>query len=193
MPVFVDSPLATKVTDVYRSMEYDFNDRAKARLKAGAELFSFPRLRFTLRGSDSGEIWQAPDPKIIIAGSGMSNGGRIVRHEKHFLPNGNNTLLLAGYQAPGTMGRRLQDGEKYVTIDGEVLAVRAHIETVLGYSSHKDSDHLQEFVAGTADTVKQVFVVMGEPKAALFLVQRLRDYVGVNALVPERGKEYLLN
>ncbi len=192
MPVFVDSPLAAKVTDIYRSMTDDFNDTAKGRLARGDGLFSFPRLKFTLRGTDSGAIWQAPDPKIIIAGSGMSSGGRVVRHEKHFLPNGNNTLLLAGYQSPGTIGRRLQEGEKYVAIDGDQVPVRAHIESVYGYSSHKDSAHLQEFVAGTASKVSQVFVVMGEPKASSFLVQRLRDYVGVNALVPERGKEYIL-
>lgn len=192
MPVFVDSPLASKVTEVYANQSEDFNDEAKKRMADGDGLFHFPRLKFTLTGSDSAAISGAPDPKIIMAGSGMSNGGRIVRHEKNFLPNPNNTLLLVGYQAPGTIGRLLAEGEKYVTIDGERVTVRARIESVYGYSSHKDSEHLQEFVEATRETVKQVFVVMGEPKAALFLVQRLRDYVDVNAIVPERGKPYRL-
>lgn len=117
----------------------------------------------------------------------MSQGGRIMKHEQYFLPDKNTTLLLVGYQSAGTIGRRLLDGEKNIYIAGQQVQVRAEIKSVFGYSSHKDSDHLIEFVADSAKTLKKVFVVMGETKAALFLVQRLRDYVGVNATHPEEG------
>jgi metallo-beta-lactamase family protein len=122
----------------------------------------------------------------------MSNGGRIVHHERNYLPDANNTLLLTGYQSMGTMGRQIEDGAKSVHIMGTEVPVRAHIEKISGYSGHKDSDHLIEFVEATADRVKKVFVVMGELKSALFLVQRLRDYLGVSAVAPDEGESVVL-
>ena len=117
----------------------------------------------------------------------MSNGGRILHHEANYLPDPNNTLLLTGYQSLGTMGRAIQDGAKEVHINGRSIPVRAHVVFIDGYSGHKDSDHLIEFVRDIADSVKCVYVAMGEPKSALFLTQRLRDYLGVNAIAPEHG------
>jgi len=122
----------------------------------------------------------------------QSHGGRVVHHEMNYLPDPKSTILLVGYQAVGTLGRAIQEAPAEVTIQGVRIPVRARIEMISGYSSHKDSEHLLEMIADTADTVKKVFVVMGEPKASLFLVQRLRDYLGVDALYPERGKPYLL-
>ena len=137
-------------------------------------------------------IMAVPDPKIIIAGSGMSSGGRIIFHEKHYLPNPNNTILLTGYQAVGTLGRLIQEGVKTVRIAGEDVVVRAHIVTISGYSGHKDSDGLLRFVEDMQSTVKKVFVVMGEPKAAMFLVQKIRDNLGIEAYAPERGDSITL-
>ena len=123
----------------------------------------------------------------------MSNGGRVSKHEQTYLPDPKNTILLVGYQSLGTLGRKLEDGASSVRIFDEDVPVRAHIESIFGYSSHKDSDHLVSFVEATAPSLKRVFVVMGEPKASLFLVQRLRDELGVNALLPERGVAYQLD
>lgn len=123
----------------------------------------------------------------------MSNGGRILHHETNYLSDPNNTILLIGYQAVGTLGRQIEDGAKKVLIFGNEISVHAHIEKIDGYSSHKDSDHLVEFVESTAKTVKKVFVVMGEPKTALFLVQKLRDNLGVNAYHPEEGESVELD
>ena len=132
-------------------------------------------------------INEAPNPKVIIAGSGMSSGGRVVHHEVHYLPDPNNTLLLTGYQSVGTPGRLIQEGAKTVRISGEEVSVRAHIVTISGYSGHKDSDGLLGFVENMQDVVKKVFVVMGEPRSEMFLAQKLRDNLGVEAHVPERG------
>ena len=122
----------------------------------------------------------------------MSTGGRVVHHERHYLPDPNNTLLLTGYQTVGTPGRLIQEGVKTVRISGEDIVVRAHIVTITGYSGHKDSDGLLNFIEDTQDTIKKVFAVMGEPKGALFLVQKLRDTLGVEAHAPEAGESVTL-
>ena len=141
----------------------------------------------------SQNIEKIPGSKVILAGSGMSMGGRITRHEEFYLPDARNTLIEVGYQSAGTVGRQLIDGLKEVVMDGRIIPVRASIEKILAYSSHKDSDHLVEFVNDAKTTLKQVFVTMGEPKTSMFLTQRLRDELGVNALVPDAKKTYELS
>ena len=188
VPMYLDSPLAIKVTDIYRQMTSSFNLEAKMEIASGDDIFDFPELHRTESMEDSKAIDHQPNPKIILAGSGMSNGGRIQRHEKLYLSNPNNTILFLGYQAVGSLGRRLVEGAKFLDIGGESVAVKANVVIVSGYSSHKDSEHIVEFVEHTAKTLKKVFVVMGEPKASLFLAQRLRDYAGVNAEYPEQDE-----
>jgi metallo-beta-lactamase family protein len=187
MPIFFDSPLGIRLTKIYRQYGQYFNDFARKQLVEGDDIFNFPGLKSTLLTEESKEITKEPNPKIIIAGSGMSNGGRVLHHEAHFLPDSNNTLLLTGYQSQGTLGRLIQDGAKIVRINGQEIPVKARVEFIDGYSGHKDSDHLVEFVSNTADSLKAVYVAMGEPKSSLFLTQRLRDSLGVKAYAPERG------
>jgi len=187
MPIFLDSPLAIRLTKVYRQYSKYYNDFAQKIIGEGADIFSFPGLKSTLLTEESKEILKASNPKIVIAGSGMSNGGRVLHHEAHYLPDANNTLLLTGYQSQGTLGRTIQDGAKEVHINGQTIPVRANVVFIDGYSGHKDSEHLIEFVEQIADHVKKVFVAMGEPKSSMFLAQRLRDYLGVYAAAPEEG------
>lgn len=193
MPIFFDSPLAIRLTKIYKNYEKLFNKNALEHINHGDNIFDFPGLHTTLRTEESKLILKAPDPKIIIAGSGMSNGGRIVHHEKNYLPDSNNTLLLIGYQSAGTMGRTIEDGAKFVHIFGEEVPVRAHIEKISGYSGHKDSDNLINFVSDSAEVVKCVYVVMGEPKSSLFLVQKLRDIFGIDARAPKVGDRVTLS
>lgn len=193
VPVYLDSPLAIKVTRIYKDLALtDFNDEVKRIIRAGDDIFKFPRLTFTESTEDSKAIFGSSNPKIIIAGSGMSNGGRVVHHERHYLPDPKSTLLIIGYEASGTLGRIIQDGAKQVTISGETVAVNAKIESISGYSAHKDSNNLVEFVSEAKDTLKKVFVVMGEPKSSLFLAQRIRDEVGVEAVAPMRAESVIL-
>jgi len=192
VPVFLDSPLGEKVTEIYKRETKDFNAGVQSEIKGGDDIFNFPKLRITHGHLDSQKIVETPNPKIIIAGSGMSSGGRVVGHEKTFLPDPKSTLLLMGYQAIGTLGRQLQDKPKQIEIDGVNVPVRARIEMISGYSSHKDSDHLVQMVSDTAKTVKKVFVTMGEPSSSTFLAQKLHDELGVDAIYPERGKIYEL-
>ncbi len=185
--LYLDSPLAINVTKVYKKFSSYFKTTVQSQIKSGDDIFRFPGLRMTLTTDESKSIRTQPNPKIIMAGSGMSNGGRIIHHEKAYLPLPTTTLFLVGYQAAGTLGRVLQEGAKAVTILGERIPVRARVVQVSGYSSHKDSDHLLGFVEAMGESLKKVFVVIGEPKSSFFLTQRIRDYLGLDALSPEQG------
>ncbi|MFA6353714.1 MAG: MBL fold metallo-hydrolase [Candidatus Paceibacterota bacterium] len=193
MPIFLDSPLAIRLTEVFKQYRNYFNENAQKAMIHEKYLFDFPGLHSTLQSKESQMIRNVPNPKIVIAGSGMSTGGRIVHHERHYLPDPNNTLLLTGYQSVGTPGRLIQEGLKTVRITGEDVVVRSHVVTILGYSGHKDSDGLLNFVQDMEDAVKKVFVVMGEPKSSMFLVQKLRDNLGIEAYAPERGESVTLD
>jgi len=192
MPVFLDSPLSIKLTKVYLKYGRYFNIKALSIIATGDKLFDFPGLKETPTTEDSKAILDVPPPKIIIAGSGMSNGGRILHHEKNYLPGKNNTILLTGYQSVGTLGRFIYDGVKKVHIMGEEVNIRAQMAIISGYSGHKDSDHLIEFVENTANTLKKVFVVMGEPKSSMFLAQKLNDSLGIDAYVPTVGESVII-
>lgn len=187
MPIFFDSPLGIRLTKIYGKYSKYFNEFARNLVGEGNDIFNFPGLKSTLLTEESKEILHTVNPKIVIAGSGMSNGGRVLHHEANYLPSENNTLLLTGYQSLGTMGRAIQDGATEVHINGATIPVKAKVVFIDGYSGHKDSDHLIEFVEQFADTVKKVYVAMGEPKSSLYLTQRLRDYLGVTAYAPEEG------
>jgi len=189
IPTFLDSPLAIEVTDIYRRYPKYLRDNVRKQIESGDDIFAFPKLSFTRSVEASRDIEKEKGAKIIIAGSGMSHGGRILEHEKNYLGDPDTTLLLVGYQAVGSLGRRLSDGVKKVNIDGQEVKVKAQVAQIRGYSGHADRDQLLNLVAKGGDKAKQVFVTMGEEKSSLFLVQRLRDYLGVNATAPALGEE----
>ena len=190
IPVFLDSPLAIKVTAIYQKYCSYMNEEVCKEIGEGDNVFSFPKLKSTPLSRDSDKIDMTQNPKIIIAGSGMSSGGRVVHHERDHVGDRNAIILMMGYQAVGTLGRQLEDGAKSVNIHGENIQVKAETIKIEGYSSHKDSDHLVKFVetANQSGKLKKVFTVMGEPKSSLFLVQRLRNELDVNAQYPEYGE-----
>jgi metallo-beta-lactamase family protein len=191
VPVFLDSPLAISVTNVYRRHTDLFNEAAQDQMRAGDDLFKFPRLRITETVEESKEINEVPGPKIILAGSGMSMGGRVIHHERRYLGDPKSTILLVGYQVPGSLGRKLEEGVKKVEIFGESMPVRATIESLAGYSAHKGSDELFAWAAA-AKQAEEFFVVLGEPKSGLFLTQRIRDYLAKPAVYPKPGQQFTL-
>ena len=192
MPVYLDSPLAITVTEIYREFISYLRPEIQNQIKNGDDIFDFSGLKFTHTTKESEAINRKDGAKIIIAGSGMSHGGRILRHEKEYLDDKNTTLLLVGYQSVGSIGRLLQDGAKNITIDGEKVKVRAQIAQIRGYSGHADRDQLLELVAHGGEKAKQIFVAMGEERSSLFLTQRLRDYLGLNAIAPELNQEVVI-
>ncbi len=187
IPIFVDSPLGIKVTKIFEKSTSYFNEDTQGIINGGDDIFKFPKLQFTERSKDSIAIKDVKAPKIIIAGSGMSNGGRILHHEKNYLSDPKNTLLIVGYQAVGTMGRALQQGIKNVKIFYEHVPVRAKIVTIQGYSAHKDVDELINFVEGMSTTLKKICIVHAEPGPALFFSQRVHDYFNISTVIPEVG------
>lgn len=193
IPIFLDSPLSIKLTKIYKKLDKYFKESVREIILSGDDIFKFPGLKMTEETEESKAILNIAPPKIVIAGAGMSNGGRIIHHEKNYLPDPKNTILLIGYQSVGTPGRFIQEGARKIKIFGEDVSIKAKLEIISSYSGHKDSDHLVEFVSQTADTLKKVFVVMGEPRSSLFLAQKLRDNLGVETYVPKRGEVVVLN
>ena len=189
IPVYLDSPLAIRITEIFRRYANLMNSSAREHFAKG-DPFSFPGLILTSEISESKAIHHSPNPKIIIAGAGMSHGGRVRRHEKRYLGDKHATILFIGYQAPGSLGRRIQDGGKRVEIDGEHITARTHIETITGYSGHKDRDELLDFAESAGDALEKVFVTMGEPKSSLFLAQRVQDFLNIKAVVPDAGQSF---
>ncbi len=193
IPVFLDSPLAISVTDIYEKWagEY-FNQAAQAEMKKEGSIFRFPFLTMTPTREDSESIGKEPTPKLIIAGAGMSHGGRIGKWEAKYLPDPTTTLLIVGYQAPGSPGRLLQDGAPKMRLDGREVRVKAKVESLTSWSAHADREGLLRFAKGTLPRAKAIFVSIGEPSAQRFLAQRIHDYLGAKAIVPSQGEVWMV-
>lgn len=187
VPVFLDSPLAIKVTSIYQKYTNYFNQEARIMAKSD-DLFSFPGLKMTKTKDESKEINMVDGPKVIMAGSGMSHAGRVIHHERKYLGDPKSTILFVGYQGVGTFGRLLQSRPKKVNIFRQEIRVRAQIESIKGYSGHKDLSALLDFIEPISKKVRRVYCTMGEIKSSRFLAQRLRDYQGVKAIVPTAGQ-----
>lgn len=191
VPVFLDSPLAEEITDSYLKEPDYFAPAIAARVRAGENIFAFPELKFVKTPEESHDILKTPGSKIILAGSGMGQGGRVIGHEQVLLPESRNTVLLVGYQAAGTTGRLLYEAVKSIKIFGKPVSVKAHVEAIFGYSAHMDGEALLEFAnktKGASPGLREIFVVEGEPAAASFLAQRIRDYLGTKATTPDAGQ-----
>lgn len=192
VPVYLDSPLATRVTDIYRRHTHQFKDSVRAEIAAGDDIFNFPGLKIVSTPDESLSLDRRKEPKVILAGSGMSVGGRVLHHERSYLSDPKATILLVGYQVAGSLGRQIEERARHIIVDGERVTVRAHIEKISGFSSHKDSNNLVEFASHTAPRIRRIFVAMGENKSSLFLAQRLSGELDIDAIVPEKNREYEL-
>ncbi|HVW82945.1 MAG TPA: MBL fold metallo-hydrolase [Candidatus Paceibacterota bacterium] len=190
LPVFLDSPLAINVTALYEKWGPSyFKPATQDEIKREGSIFEFPFLTKTLKPSESQEIEKAPRQKIIIAGAGMSHGGRIGNWERKYLPDPSTTLIIVGYQAPGSPGRRMVEGERRVRVGGEMTEINAKVVNLEGWSAHADRDELLKFAQAclAGKRVKTIFTALGEPSAERFLAQRIHDYLGGTAVVPRTG------
>lgn len=184
--LYVDSPLAMRITEVFRHYPQLFNEAARERVAKGDDPFSFKGLTVVGSSEESRALYGKENPKVIIAGAGMSGGGRVRGHEKELLGSAHTTVLFVGYQAPGTLGRRILDGQGSVRIDGVNIQVKARTQLLSGYSGHADREQLLDFVEGAGEALEKVFVVMGEPKNSQYFAQRVRDFLGVDANAPKK-------
>lgn len=191
-PVYVDSPLAISATEVFRENANLFDEETQALIERGDNPLEFPGLQFTRTADESKALNEKNESAIIISASGMCEVGRIKHHLKHHLWDPNSTVLFVGYQAPGTLGRRIVDGEKVVRIFGEEIAVNARIEYIEGYSGHADQEWLMNFIYSFITKPKHVFLVHGEPNGQEILKAKIEE-AKLPVIIPEYGQTYTLD
>lgn len=189
LPFYLDSPLAIRVTDVFKRFPKFYDREAMKRLIKGDSFFSFPGLQMTPKPDDSKMINDIPPPKVIIAGAGMMTGGRILHHLIRYLPQRSTTVLIVGYQAVGTLGRKLLDGASQIQIFGQSVPVQAMIEKIGGYSAHADRRRLVEWVSSAERRPQRIVLVHGEPDSQEVIGHDLHDQFGVMAERPALGEE----
>ncbi|MCI9287282.1 MAG: MBL fold metallo-hydrolase [Clostridia bacterium] len=193
VPVFVDSPLAISATEIFRENTDLFDDEVKEEMEKGDNPLEFPGLQFTRTADESKALNESNQSSIIISASGMCEVGRIKHHLKHNLWNPNSTILFVGYQAPGTLGSKLVNGEKKVKVFGEEITVNARIEYIEGYSGHADQEWLLNFVYSFIKKPKHIFLVHGEEDAQEVLKEKLLETTGIPVTIPDYGETYELN
>jgi len=185
VPIFLDSPLAIKATRVFQESEVYFNKETQDMIKSGDDVFDFPGLKMTLETDESKAIANFPAPKVIIAGSGMAHGGRILHHIKKYISNFANTYLIVGYQVQGTLGRQILDGKKKIKVHGEEFDVKAKVKAIGGYSAHGDQPKLTEWVSSfDRKRLKKVFITHGEEDQADALQRHLQQSLDAEIIVP---------
>jgi metallo-beta-lactamase family protein len=194
IPVFVDSPLAIRVSQVFREHPECYDEETRhfiADDKHQAAL-GFDRLKYTLSVEESKAINFTNPPYVVISASGMAETGRILHHLKNHIGDSRNTILIVSWQAPHTLGRRLADQEKEIKIFGKKYVRRAEVVTINGFSAHAGQDGLLAYTNATKDTLKKVFLVHGEPRGAEPLMEKLRERGIPEVIYPESGAVFEL-
>jgi metallo-beta-lactamase family protein len=182
--VYLDSPLAIRASDVMVEYPQYYNRGTFERFKTGDDVFSFQGLHKTLSRDDSKGINEAPWPKVVIAGSGMMNGGRILHHLVRYLGDPKCTVLIIGYQAAGTLGRRLYTGERRVDVLDERITVKAKIKSLGAYSAHADQKQLVNWIRTAEKAPGHIYCTHGEESASAALASRITEELGIGADVP---------
>jgi metallo-beta-lactamase family protein len=190
IPVYVDSPLATKATQVFHRNAGVFDEEAKDLLKKGDNPLSFSNLHFVQNAEESKKLNFSDEPKIIISSSGMCEAGRIKHHLKHNLWKRNSSIVFVGYQAEGTLGRRIRDGAKTVKIFGEEIYVNAEVYNVEGFSGHADKNGLMNWLKGFREKPCRLFIVHGEGEAKEDFAREVRSQLGIECIIPEYNEVY---
>ncbi len=185
VPVFLDSPMAIRITEVFKRHAELFDEEMMHRLRQGKSFFSFENLKMVQTEEESRAINNVKESCIIIAGSGMVTGGRVKHHIVNNIRRPQSTILFVGYQAEATPGRILLDGAKEIRLLGQMHPVRAHIEKIDGFSAHADRDGLLAWLSGIRVPPRCVFVTHGEEKAATSFAKLLREKTGWTIEVPE--------
>lgn len=193
VPIFLDSPLAIKATNIFKEFESYFDEEATEIVKTGDDVFDFPGLHMTLSADESKKINSYPSPKVIIAGSGMAQGGRITHHIKRYISYFANHYLIVGYQVHGSLGRKILEGDKTVKVHGQEVAVKAKVTAIGGYSAHADRDKLTAWVTGfDKKKLKKVFLTHGEMEQADALKHHFRQHFDFEIEIPEMLESFEL-
>ena len=190
--VYIDSPMATTATEVFKKNTQVFDDETKAYIMSGDHPLDFPNLRFTRNTADSQMLNQDKTSKIIISASGMCEAGRIRHHLKHNLWDSRNSIVFVGYQAEGTLGRMLVEGAKEVKLFGEPIMVGAEIYNLEGFSGHADQKGLLDWLGGFQKEPKHIFLVHGETQSKIDFAAKVKEVFGYEPIVVNGNTEYEL-
>lgn len=190
--VYVDSPMATTATEVFRRNAQVFDEEMKETIAAGDDPLDFKNLKFTRSTEESAMLNQDRKPKVIISASGMCEAGRIRHHLKHNLWDPKASVIFVGYQAEGTLGRLLVEGTEEVTLFGETIKVNAEIYNLEGFSGHADRDGLLNWLGGFQKEPKHIFLVHGEPDAKADFAETVKEKLGFNPVVVQGNSEFIL-
>jgi len=192
IPIFVDSPLASRLTNVFRHHARELDADMQEVLKDDPDPFGFAHLNYVANHAESMALNKRKGSFVVISASGMCESGRVVHHLKHAVSDANNTILLMGYQAPNTLGRQLADKRETVKIFDRIFPLRAQVIQLDGLSAHADANDLKWwFAASTQDShFGKVFLVHGEPQAATALADLIRDNCDEDPIIPKLGDSF---
>lgn len=190
IPVYIDSPLATKATEVFKNNANVFDYETREYILSGNNPLEFDNLHFTQSVEESKRLNLSLEPKIIISASGMCEAGRIKHHLKHNLWRKESSIVFVGYQAEGTLGRRILDGEKSVKLFGENIRINAEIYNLEGFSGHADKNGLLHWLSGFKVKPSTVFIVHGEEESKHAFAKEVKEKLNLNCIVPEYNKIY---
>ncbi len=184
IPIYLDSPLAIRATQIFRKNKKYYDEEAMAIVKEGFDPFDMPNLKFTLATKDSMAINESPGSAIVIAANGMCTAGRIKHHLKHNLWRPGASIVIVGYQAVGTTGRKIVEGARSVKIFRENVDVKAKVFTIGGFSAHADQKDLLEWVSHFKESKPKVFVIHGEPESSNKFAEKMKNNFGFEVHVP---------
>jgi metallo-beta-lactamase family protein len=192
LPIYVDSPLSTRATEIYERHTECFDGEALDRMRRGDSPFQFPGLRYITELEESKALNGQPGPMMIISASGMCEGGRILHHLKNNIGDSRNIILFVGFQAENTLGRRLIEGVQPIRIFGEEYRVAARVEKINALSGHPDRDELLRYFKAMESPIQQAYVVHGEADQSEALAAAMREMGMPNVVVPQPGQEVRL-
>jgi metallo-beta-lactamase family protein len=190
IPIFVDSPLALNVTEVHRAHPECFSDETREYLLHHEDPFGFSRLQYIREVADSKKLNDLHGPFVVISASGMCEAGRILHHLRNNIEDPRNTVLITGFQAQDTLGRKLVEKWPEVRIFGEPMRVRAEISSLDELSAHADQGELMEWIRPLAPSLRQVFLVHGEPRQSQALAKLLHSTYNLNVAIPAPGQSF---
>ncbi|HEY8997341.1 MAG TPA: MBL fold metallo-hydrolase [Edaphobacter sp.] len=190
IPMFVDSPLATNVTEVFRQHTEDWDQEIAAFSKTASDPFGWQRLKYTQTVQDSKALNDLRVPFLVMSASGMCEAGRILHHLKNGIEDPRNLILMTGYQAANTLGRKIVERLPEVNIFGEPMRLRAEVDSIGELSGHADQLELLSWMEPTVSTLKKVFLVHGEPLAQAALKEEIEKRYKLEVICPKRGDRF---
>lgn len=193
LPVYVDSPMAIEATSVFEQRVSDLDLTSRILTLRGKQIFRPSQLRFCTTRDQSKEINKLRAPAIIISASGMATGGRVLHHLVRRLPHHENTILFIGYQADGTRGRSILEGNRGVRIHGQQIPVEAKVESIFGFSGHADYNEILAWLMGFNKPPEKTFIVHGEPESSASLAEKIHNEFGWDVVVPSLGDSFKID